>query len=153
MYNHCALIKAAPKSLFLGASELGRKYDYWFVNRPSLEARISEIVWRCWETAVTAQSFADLSRTGLDRPYYACRDQAGGLGGHPPIDRGEHREDQETKAFSKHLYLYPTPECILCYSWELFWAHDYAHAFGSPRRAPEVYNSKGGSSRQSGFLG
>ncbi|SCO20557.1 uncharacterized protein FFMR_10431 [Fusarium fujikuroi] len=66
MYNHCALIKTAPKSLFLGVRELDRKYDYWFVNRPSLEARISEIVRRCWETAVTAQS---LSPTCLRRVW------------------------------------------------------------------------------------
>ncbi|KAF5546407.1 hypothetical protein FNAPI_8843 [Fusarium napiforme] len=58
MHNHCALIKTAPKSSILAVAELDRQFDCWFINRPSLEARMSEIIWKCWDTAVTAQSLS-----------------------------------------------------------------------------------------------
>jgi hypothetical protein len=56
--NHCALVKTAPRSGMLAVSELDRQFDYHYIWRTSLESRMSEILWKCWETAVTAQSLS-----------------------------------------------------------------------------------------------
>ncbi|KAF5962292.1 hypothetical protein FBULB1_14326 [Fusarium bulbicola] len=67
--NHCALVKTAPQSGTFVVSELERKFDYWYVWRTSLEARMSEILWKTWETAVNAQSLSPnlLRRVWIDR--------------------------------------------------------------------------------------
>ncbi|KAF5593525.1 hypothetical protein FPCIR_5224 [Fusarium pseudocircinatum] len=68
-YNHCELVKTAPQSGAFVVSELERRFDYWYVKRTSLEARMSEILWKTWETAVNAQflSLNLLRRVWIDR--------------------------------------------------------------------------------------
>ncbi|CVL05368.1 uncharacterized protein FMAN_10778 [Fusarium mangiferae] len=68
MYNHCALVKIAPQSGAFVVSELERRFDYWYVWTTSLEARMSEILLKSWETAVKAQSLSPnlLRRVWID---------------------------------------------------------------------------------------
>ncbi|KAF5549047.1 hypothetical protein FMEXI_4389 [Fusarium mexicanum] len=67
--NHCALVKTAPRSGAFVVSELERKFDYWYAWRTSLEARMSGLIWKSWETAVNAQSLSPtlLRRVWIDR--------------------------------------------------------------------------------------